>query len=110
MKGRVKQRFVGLFSMSINFLIFFGILLLSDVLGLIIRGQIMQEVNQHLPQNEQFSWSTWPPWRSAWVHGDKFRLWRTHQQFFPTSMLRMCYATVLVLAVVWMLFGLSLLA
>jgi hypothetical protein len=94
--------------MGMGLLIYLGVFLLGESASLFIRRQLMEEVNERLPENEKFGWSTWPPWKSAWSDGDKFRLWRAHRQFFPGSRLRMCYAAALVLTVAWMFIGPSL--
>ena len=85
--------------------------ILSSV-GLIqmfVWNRITRQVNEHLPENEQYSLSIWSLRRSAKGEINQFRIWRTHRRFFPDSYLPLWYVAALVLTVFWMFFGLSIL-
>jgi hypothetical protein len=70
-----------------------------------IWNRIAGQVNQHLPETERYSLSIWSLWKSAHGEFNQFRIWRTHQRFFPDSYLRLWYATAFfngVLDVFWL--------
>jgi hypothetical protein len=72
-------------------------------------NRIAGEVDQHLPENEQYSLSRWSFWRSAWASFNWFRIWRSHRRLFPDSYLRLWYVTTGVLTVFGMFFGFKIL-
>jgi hypothetical protein len=63
--------------------------------------RITREVNQHLPDSEQYSTSLWAFQRSARAPVHQFKIWRLHRQFYRDSNLRLLFLAILVLMIVF---------
>ena len=86
-----------------RFFVYFSVLFAGGAVLMFIRNRMVHEVNQRLPDDEQFSLSIWALERSPGYN--HFKIWRTHQQFYRASFLRLWYATALILTLCWMYFG-----
>lgn len=95
---------------TIRFCLYLGILFSGGMIQMFVWTRMARQVNEHLPANEQYSFSIWSFWRSAWGELNQIRIWRAYRRFFPDSYLPWWYVSALVLTVLWTLFGLSILS
>jgi hypothetical protein len=95
--------------MNTRFFVYLGIFCSGGLINAFLWNRIARRVNQHLPENEQYSLSIWSIRRNAVDELNQLRIWRLHREFFPDSYLRLWFTVTMVLTVSWMLFGLSIL-
>jgi hypothetical protein len=88
---------------------YLGIFFSAGLIQTLIWSRITREVNQHLPDSEQYSISVWALRRSARGEFNQFKIWQLHRHFFRDSYLRLSFVAALVLTIFWMFFGLSIL-
>src|SRR5580698_4709376 len=89
-------------------LLCFGIFYLAGLAQWMVWKRMTREVNQHLPDNEQYSTSLWAFQRSARAPVHQFRIWRLHRQFYRDSYLRWLLLVTLVVMILF--FGLTVFA
>jgi hypothetical protein len=90
-----------------NVLVYFGIFYSAGLAQWMVWKRITQQVNQHLPDGEQYSTSLWAFQRSARAPVNQFKIWQLHRQFYRESYLRLLFLATLVLMIVF--FGLTVL-
>lgn len=89
--------------------VYIGIFFSGGLTQTLVWNRITGEVNQRLPESEQYSISVWALKRSARGAFTQVKIWRLHRQFFRNSHLRLLFLATLVLTILWMFFGLTLL-
>jgi hypothetical protein len=82
-------------------LFYFGIFYLTGLAQWMVWKRITREVNQHLPDSEQYSTSLWAFQRSARAPTNQFKIWRLHRQFYRESYLRWLFLAILVLMILF---------
>jgi hypothetical protein len=87
--------------MNYRLLLYFGLLFFGVLIKTLIWNRVTRQVNQQLPENEQYSLSMWSLRKSNVGEFNQFRIWRTHRRLFPDSYLRLSYATTLILTLLW---------
>jgi hypothetical protein len=86
-------------------LFYFEIFCLAGLAHWMVLKRITKEVNQHLPDGEQYAASMWSfsP-RSVRSPVNEIRIWRLHRQFFRQSYLPwLCLATWILMIVFFVL-------
>ncbi len=85
-----------------HFLFYFGIFYSSCLAQWMVLKRMTTEVNQHLPDGEQFPTSLWTfsP-RTARAPINQIRIWRLHRQFFRESHLPWLYLATWVLMILF---------
>jgi hypothetical protein len=92
-----------------NLFVYLGIFFSGGVAQTLVWNRITSEVNQRLPDSEQYSISVWALRRSARGPFNQFKIWQLHRQFFRDSNLRLLFLATLVLTILWMFLGLTIL-
>jgi hypothetical protein len=84
-------------------LFYFGIFYSAGLGQWMVWRRIVREVNQHLPDAEQYPTSVlaFSP-RSSQSPINQFKIWQLHRQFFRKSYLRSLYLTTWVLMIVFL--------
>ena len=83
-------------------LFYFGILYSAGLAQWMVWKRIAREVNQQLPDSEQFPTSVWAfSRRSARAPINQIKIWRLHRQFFRESYLRSLYLAAWVLMILF---------
>lgn len=88
-----------------DILFYFGIFFLAGLAHWMVLKRIAKEVNQHLPDSEQYATSMWSfsP-RSLRSPINEIKIWRLHRQFFRESYLPwLCLATWVLMIVFFVL-------
>lgn len=93
--------------MGIRLLIYLCVFFSGGLVQTLVWNRITREVNQCLPDDEQYSVSIWSLRRPARGGFNQLQIWSAHRRFFPESYLRLWCGTALVLTVSWMFLGLS---
>ena len=101
------QRAAAAVSYIMGVLFCFGILYLAGLAQWMVWKRITREVNQHLPDSEQYSTSMWAFQRSARAPVNQFKIWQLHRQFYRESYLRLLFLATLVVMILF--FGLTVL-
>jgi hypothetical protein len=85
-----------------DILFYFGIFYSAGLAQWMVWKRITREVNQHLPDCEQFPTSVWAfsP-RSARAPINQIKIWRLHRQLFRESYLRLFYLATWVLMILF---------
>ena len=86
-------------------LFYFGIFYLAGLARWMVLKRIIKEINQHLPDSEQYPTSVWAfsP-RSFQSPINEIKIWRLHRQFFRESYLRWLHLASWVLMILfWVL-------
>jgi len=85
-----------------GFFFYFGILYSAGLAHWMVLKRIAKEVNQHLPDSEQYPTSVWvfSP-RSLQSPINEIKLWRLHRQFFRESYLRWLHLATWVLMILF---------
>ena len=83
-------------------LFYFGIFYLAGLAQWMVLKRLTKEVNQHLPDSEQYATSMWTfsP-RSVRSPINEIKIWRLHRQFFPESYLPWVHLATWVLMIVF---------
>jgi hypothetical protein len=83
-------------------LFYFGTFYLAGLAQWMVLKRITKEVNQHLPDSEQYTTSIWgfSP-RSARAPINAIKIWRLHRQFFRESYLGWLYLATWVLMILF---------
>ncbi len=85
-------------------LFYFGIFYSTGLAQWMVWKRITREVNQHLPDSEQYTTSVWAFSRmSARAPTNQIKIWRLHRQFFHESYLRFLYLATWVLMILFFL-------
>jgi hypothetical protein len=82
-------------------LFYFGIFYSAGLAQWMVWKRITREVNQHLPDSEQYSTSLWAIHRSARAPTNQFKIWRLHRQFYRESYLRWLFLATLVMMILF---------
>ena len=84
-------------------LFYFGIFYLAGLAQWMVWKRITREVNQHLPDSEQYPTSVlaFSP-RSSQSPINQFKIWQLHRQFFRNSYLRWLYLATLALMILFL--------
>jgi hypothetical protein len=89
-------------------LFYFGIFYSAGLAQWMVWKRITREVNQHLPDSEQYPTSVWAfSRRSARAPINQIKIWRLHRQFFRESYLRLLYLATWVLMILFFVLGLQ---
>jgi hypothetical protein len=88
-------------------LFYFGIFYLTGLAQWMLWKRITREVNQHLPDSEQYSTSLWAFQRSARAPTNQFKIWQLHRQFYGESYLRLLFLAILVLMILFFILTVS---
>ncbi len=85
-----------------GFFFYFGIFYSAGLAHWMVLKRIAKEVNQHLPDSEQYPTSVWvfSP-RSLQSPINEIKLWRLHRQFFRESYLRWLHLATWVLMILF---------
>jgi len=85
-----------------DILFYFGIFFSAGLAQWEVCKRMAREVNQHLPDSEQFSTSrfAFSP-RSSRSPINQIKLWRLHRRFFPASYLPFLYLAIWVLLILF---------
>jgi hypothetical protein len=82
-------------------LFYFGIFYSAGLAQWMVWKRITREVNQHLPDGEQYSTSLWAFQRSARAPGNQFKIWQLHRRFYRESNLRLLFLATLALMILF---------
>jgi hypothetical protein len=87
-------------------IIYFVIFFLVALAHWIVTKRMTRQVNQHLPESEQYSTAIFPSstlafQRSARSPVYQFRIFQLHRQFFPESSLRWFWFATLILMIIF---------
>ena len=93
--------------MDTRFYIYMCVLFLDGAGIWIVRGAMVADVDERLPENEKIQRTMWN--RTGFESGEMARAWRTHEDFYPGSWLRFWYVALWVSGILWMFFGLGIL-
>ncbi len=70
-------------------------------------NRIIDQVNEHLSENERYSRSIWAIRRAGHGEFNTPAVWRAHARYLPDSSLRVLHASLCVTTLCWMVLGLS---
>jgi hypothetical protein len=83
-------------------LFYFGTFCSAGLAHWMVLKRMAREVNQHLPDSEQFITAVWAfSRRSARAPINEIKIWRLHRQFFRESCLPWLYLATWVLMIVF---------
>ena len=86
-------------------LFYFGIFYSACLAQWMVLKRMTREVNQRLPDSEQFLTSVWAfSSRTARAPTNQIKIWRLHRQFFPESYLPWLYLASWVLMILVFVF------
>ena len=83
-------------------LIYFGIFYSAGIAQWLVWKRMTREVNQHLPESEQYATAMWTFSRkSARAPTNQLKIWQLHRQFFRESYLRLLLLVTLALMILF---------